>query len=541
MIKSLEEDVIEAKKSDNKSKEKLEEQIKKISAQADDILNKNTQLNTKYEEVKEKYEKEILKKKSETPKDKKLVPFEGLKLIHLDLKGSPPKFDYLIEFMETSKEFGATGLLVEYEDMFPWSGDLKVLARKEAYTKEQLKKFLEKASELKLEVMPLIQTFGHLEFVLKHDEFKDLRAKKDVSTSICPLDKKSGPLVKKMIDQMIELHPNLKWLHMGGDEVWDIKSCDACHNNYTDQQLYHTHMLPLMKHIKSKGNNLTPVIWDDMMREWDVEGMKVMAEHVVPMVWGYVANLSTYPSYPKDMWDKYLQAFPNIFFASSFKGALKPWSNYVPIQQHLENHVSWLTIFNRYKNTSKKVQGIALTGWSRFDHFGPLCELLPAGVPSMALCLAILNHGGYDDTLLWKVSQALGLERDFVTKMKYYRKYKPDNGTFKRHEIHTMIGELEQAYRWKDYAEVRLAGWARPYNIKHKEFSFFQLNDTRRGLEESLLGLTKIQQNGKKLLSDIFNEDTVEEWMEEKVDVVLTDVKEKLSKVKSRITSSFPN
>ena len=187
-MRKLQMQLDQAKEDDNKSKGKLEEQIKKISSNADEILKSNEQLKGKYEEVKEKYEKEVASKKSQNPKETekttKLVPFEGEKFIHLDLKGAPPKFEYLLEFAETSKKLGATGLLVEYEDMFPWSADLKILARKDAYTAEQLKQFLEKASTLKLEVVPLVQTFGHMEFVLKHDKYKDLRARKDVSTSI---------------------------------------------------------------------------------------------------------------------------------------------------------------------------------------------------------------------------------------------------------------------------------------------------------------------------------------------------------------------
>ena len=545
-ISNLQKELNQAKENDNKSKEKLDEQIKKISSQADEIVKKNTQLNEKYEELKGKYENEVASKKSDQAssiptKDAKLVPFEGSKLIHLDLKGAPPKFEYLLEFIETSKKFGATGFLVEYEDMFPWSGELKVLARNDAYTTEQLQQFLEKASALKLEVIPLVQTFGHLEFVLKHEEFKDLRARKDVSTSICPLDKRSLPLVKSLIDQIVDSHPDLKWIHLGGDEVWNIKKCDKCHDNYTDLQLYHRHMIPLMKHVKSKGekNNLTPIIWDDMMRWWNVTDMKIMGQHLVPMVWGYVADLSTYKSYPDDMWDKYMEAFPRIFFASSFKGALKPWSDFVPIQQHLENHVSWLKIFKKYKDAGKSVEGIALTGWSRFDHFGPLCELLPAGVPSMALCLAILDHGGFDEKVHWKASETLGFPRNLFTKIEPFKYYNPENGTFKRHEIYTMVGELEKALKWKEWAEVRLTGWVRPHNIKNKQFSFFQLEDTLWGLEKSLRGLTKVQRSGRKLLSEIFNKDTVDEWMEEKVDLVAKDVKEKLGRVKDHLKNNF--
>lgn len=39
------------------------------------------------------------------------------------------------------KSLGATGLLIEYEDMFPYSGSLEVLSATNAYKEEELKVF----------------------------------------------------------------------------------------------------------------------------------------------------------------------------------------------------------------------------------------------------------------------------------------------------------------------------------------------------------------------------------------------------------------
>ena len=82
------------------------------------------------------------------------------RLIHFDLKGAPPKVDYLIKVLTLSKTLGATGVLMEYEDMFPFSGKLAGIAAKNHYTVEQIKLMLDKCEELGLEVIPLVQTFG---------------------------------------------------------------------------------------------------------------------------------------------------------------------------------------------------------------------------------------------------------------------------------------------------------------------------------------------------------------------------------------------
>ena len=44
------------------------------------------------------------------------------RIVHFDLKGAPPSIDYMKKVVTISKELGATGVLIEYEDMFPWTG-----------------------------------------------------------------------------------------------------------------------------------------------------------------------------------------------------------------------------------------------------------------------------------------------------------------------------------------------------------------------------------------------------------------------------------
>jgi hypothetical protein len=53
------------------------------------------------------------------------------------------------------------------------------------------------------------------------------------------------------------------------------------------------------------------------------------------------------------------------------------------------DQVSWINQLNSYIPTKwKNFDGVILTGWSRYDHFLSLCELLPYSIPSMAFSLA---------------------------------------------------------------------------------------------------------------------------------------------------------
>ena len=70
--------------------------------------------------------------------------------------------------------------------MFPFEGMLKDVAAVNHYNKSDIYNILIKSKELGLEVIPLVQTFGHMEFVLKHGQFAHLRDSADMPESICP-------------------------------------------------------------------------------------------------------------------------------------------------------------------------------------------------------------------------------------------------------------------------------------------------------------------------------------------------------------------
>lgn len=111
---------------------------------------------------------------SDISKSKALPPlFEGHKIVHVDMKGAPVKTAYYKQLFSLISNLGASGVLMEYEDMFPYSNPY--ISAGNAYSKTDIEDILNAATENNLEVIPLIQTFGHLEFVLKLDQFKQLR------------------------------------------------------------------------------------------------------------------------------------------------------------------------------------------------------------------------------------------------------------------------------------------------------------------------------------------------------------------------------
>ena len=145
---------------------------------------------------------------------------------------------YFAELFPLLRKLGATGLLIEYEDMFPYTGILADVPAFNCYSQADIREINKLAEKSRLEVIPLIQTFGHLEFLLKLKPHSKLRygaialnILREIITfiyrevfrypqAICPSHNKTFPLLTAMVDQVLQLHPHSKKLHIGCDEVF---------------------------------------------------------------------------------------------------------------------------------------------------------------------------------------------------------------------------------------------------------------------------------------------------------------------------------
>lgn len=196
--------------------------------------NANVRFNEKFKNLREKNVHSITK------------TIDNMKrFVHLDLKGAQPKLTYLADLIPYFKRAGATGVLIEYEDFFPYENDLESIRNQNHYTKQEIYQLLKLLKDSNLEVIPLVQTYGHLEFVLKLKQFNHLREDKKHFQTISPcVEDTYDKVLFPMIDQILENHPeDLQSIHIGCDEVKLMNKHPSCsaineHNEYTTQDWF---------------------------------------------------------------------------------------------------------------------------------------------------------------------------------------------------------------------------------------------------------------------------------------------------------------
>ena len=144
-----------------------------------------------------------------------------LRAVHLDLKGVPPTFERLMDLLAIFKAAHYNAILVEWEDMFPWQFDPR-MRNTTAYSPAQVREFTARANELSIQLIPLVQSFGHAETLLSLPEYAGLREKPWICSDFNPLSQEGRRLITLMIDEVLSLMPHTQYFHLGCDEVWTL-------------------------------------------------------------------------------------------------------------------------------------------------------------------------------------------------------------------------------------------------------------------------------------------------------------------------------
>ncbi|KIH58251.1 hypothetical protein ANCDUO_11544 [Ancylostoma duodenale] len=229
-------------------------------------------------------------------------------IVHFDLKGAPPRVPYFMDLLDLVARSGATGILLEWEDMFPWTGQLEVARSSDAYSMDDVRAILSKAKSLDLDIIPLVQTFGHLEWFLKLEQFRKYRENDAYPQVLCLGDEEGVAIVKDALRQVIDVHKEfgIKYFHIGADEAFEFGVCEKSREwidskgpaGATKQLLALTHLKNIAEYVKRlTGSSATVLAWHDMLKDFDSRMISELGlgKIIEPVIWDYSENIVTMP------------------------------------------------------------------------------------------------------------------------------------------------------------------------------------------------------------------------------------------------------
>lgn len=443
----------------------------------------------------------------------------GERFWHLDLKGGAPRVSVLERLMDMAARAGATGVLVEWEDAFPYTGHLANLSSRSAYTPAEVRRIAAAAHRAGLTLVPLMQSLGHLEYALKQPQWAALREAGSVAEA-CPSLPAAASLVMDALDQLLAAVP-APLVHIGADEVFTLNRCARCRaRRTTPLNLYLHHVLTVAKHVKSRWGARV-LLWDDMVRRAPLQALRSLAEVAEPVVWAYGPNVDRLV--PPYVLRSYAEVFPRVWLAPAFKGASGPRAFMPDVAKHAANTLAWMATGRRaQRQAGLSVAGLVITGWSRYDHFAVLCELLPPAIPSLVLTLLIASHGSLlpatlqDAHMLLQCPSHVTLDPAQDPHLWAARDcaFPGANSVALLHRYARLREEVETVQR---EAQER-GGWLTAYNLRHNFSSPTRVRQTTASLGPLTTSLHSLYKEAKAVLGQYHDYHTTTEWLEQHLD-----------------------
>lgn len=145
-------------------------------------------------------------------------PQYELRICHWDTKHHQDRIETLKRYLDWSAKFKINMICFELEDKFAYPSH-PVIGQAGAFTPAEMQDLVDYGLARYIQIVPNIQAPAHMGYVLKHDEFKDLR-----SDGINYMAKFSDPrtyeLIFDMYKDVIEATKGVDYLHVSTDEVY---------------------------------------------------------------------------------------------------------------------------------------------------------------------------------------------------------------------------------------------------------------------------------------------------------------------------------
>ncbi len=285
-----------------------------------------------------------------------------VKGFHLDLRIQVMKMDALKRFAKTLSESGINTLVMEWEGTFPFKKH-PLIPNRYAYTKDEIKSFISYCGTLGIDVIPLQQSFGHVEYILRHERYKDLREDQKDYSQVCPLEEEGNKkLFTDLFTEIAAVHPS-KYFHIGGDETYLLGHCEKCRKKAAIEgtsKLYIDHIKMLCDIVISLGK--IPVLWADIALKHP-EAIKQLPPQTIFVDWNYGWDMNNFGDHERLMQAGYevwgapaLRSHPDNYFLTQWEKHFKNIRDFVPAGRRLG-----------YK-------GMIMTSWSTSGQYSPVFE-----------------------------------------------------------------------------------------------------------------------------------------------------------------------
>ncbi|MDO8588200.1 MAG: beta-N-acetylhexosaminidase [Armatimonadota bacterium] len=187
------------------------------------------------------------------------------RMVHYDLaREQTANMDYLKKLIDTLSRYKINMLKLYFENRFKFEKH-PLISPPDVMTAQQARELDEYARERFVEIVPEVNTLGHMENALAVKEYRHLAEVANEPYELCASSQEGKRFVNDLIAE-VSAPFKTKFLHVGGDETSQTGSCPKCAERAKavgKGGLYIDHFLAVHRMAKSRG--LRMMMWGDML------------------------------------------------------------------------------------------------------------------------------------------------------------------------------------------------------------------------------------------------------------------------------------
>ena len=285
-----------------------------------------------------------------------------IRAFHLDLRIQVMKMPALKLFVRKIRKGGINTLIMEYEATFPFQKH-PLIPNKYAYSMQEIRSFIAFCNKLGVDVIPLQQSFGHVEYILRNYRYAILREDEKDLSQVCPLQTFDDSLLfRDLYSELASVHTS-KYIHIGADETHLLGHCPRCSAKVEKEgisKLYIDYVKMLCNIIISLGKR--PVMWADIALKYP-QALKSLPRETIFVDWNYGWDLNRFGEHQKliesgfEIWGApALRSHPDNYFLTQWTKHFNNIRDFIPLARQMG-----------YK-------GIVMTSWSTSGGYSYLYE-----------------------------------------------------------------------------------------------------------------------------------------------------------------------
>ncbi len=299
-----------------------------------------------------------------------------IRAVQLDLARQMETMEFLKNFIDFIAEHHYNTLFLYLE----WRVRTKTfdIGKKEGYSAEELRELIDYAGTRGIEIIPGLAALGHAELILNQKKFESYaelrngmhgRFHSTQKHDFCPSHPGMRKFLESYFSEVAAIFPS-EYLHVGGDEAWDIGFCPQCAEKAAayrgEEEIYRDHFT-FCHRIVTKKLGKRMMMWDDMF-EYYPDILPEMPSDIVMVNWQYQLNVTGYQGHFANLvFSDRLAQYDALGFDYLVAPADYLWSNVESITNYARTHRPLGGLVTTWEKSNallyKSYPLIAAAGW----------------------------------------------------------------------------------------------------------------------------------------------------------------------------------